>query len=241
MRTPFLAALVACGLWWLSATAIQAQQESPSKSDQTADQKSHTDRAANQATADQLQQRAKDAANEARDLADQSKAKAREASDLADQARVARERATESAHQGEMKANEQKTQANVGQRVPGVALRSQTIKGMKVHNTAGEDLGRIDDVMVDTETGQIRYAALAVGGFLGIGDKLFAVPWKAFELHQTGQDGLQDYILVVDISKDRLTGANGFDKSQWPAFASKEFENLQAPHTAEKPKETIQK
>ena len=59
------------------------------------------------------------------------------------------------------------------------SYRGGTIVGMPVHNDAGKKLGKIEDLVVDLGTGKIRYAALSFGGFLGVGDKLFAVPWGA--------------------------------------------------------------
>jgi sporulation protein YlmC with PRC-barrel domain len=57
-----------------------------------------------------------------------------------------------------------------------------TLKGHNVVNKAKEDLGKIEDLMIDLENDRIAYAVLSFGGFLGMGNKLFAVPWKALEL-----------------------------------------------------------
>ena len=57
-------------------------------------------------------------------------------------------------------------------------LSANTLKGDQVVNRAGEDLGQIEDFMIDLENGRIAYAVLSFGGFLGMGDKLFAIPWK---------------------------------------------------------------
>ncbi|HWR25020.1 MAG TPA: PRC-barrel domain-containing protein [Methanosarcina sp.] len=61
-------------------------------------------------------------------------------------------------------------------------LSASTIKGDKVVNTAGEDLGRIEELIVDLENNKIAYAVLSFGGFLGIADKLFAIPMQALKL-----------------------------------------------------------
>ena len=61
-------------------------------------------------------------------------------------------------------------------------LSASTIKGDKVVNRAGEDLGKIEELMIDLQDGRVAYAVLSFGGFLGMGDKLFAIPWKAFTL-----------------------------------------------------------
>ncbi|WP_432540242.1 PRC-barrel domain-containing protein, partial [Kineococcus sp. SYSU DK024] len=66
---------------------------------------------------------------------------------------------------------------------PGPELMgADTLEGDRVVNTRGEDLGKITDNMLDVQRGRIAYAVLSVGGFLGIGDKLFAVPWGAMAL-----------------------------------------------------------
>ncbi|MCO5381646.1 MAG: PRC-barrel domain-containing protein [Methanosarcina barkeri] len=56
-------------------------------------------------------------------------------------------------------------------------LSASTIKGDKVVNRAGEDLGKIEELMIDLEDGRVAYAVLSFGGFLGMGNKLFAIPW----------------------------------------------------------------
>ena len=65
-------------------------------------------------------------------------------------------------------------------------LSASTILGDKVINTAGEQLGNIKELMIEPEDGYIVYAVLSFGGFLGLGDKLFAIPWEALELRKDG-------------------------------------------------------
>jgi hypothetical protein len=77
-------------------------------------------------------------------------------------------------------------------------------------------LGEIEDLAIDSQTGQIRYAVLSFGGFMGIGDKLFAVPWTAF----TKRDN-DTYALSID--KSRLERAPGFDKNNWPDMADQQW------------------
>jgi sporulation protein YlmC with PRC-barrel domain len=97
----------------------------------------------------------------------------------------------------------------------GLAFRSSQLVGMPVQNAAGEDLGKLEDLVLDLNTGRVRYAALSFGGFLGVGDKLFAVPWGALRLKTV--DG--DTAFVLDVPKERLESAPGFNKDQWPDFA----------------------
>ena len=94
-------------------------------------------------------------------------------------------------------------------------FRVSTLEGMPVRNAAGEDLGKIKDMVIDIRTGKVAYVALDFGGFLGIGDKLFAIPWTALKYQPKPDD---DH-LVLNVSKERLKQAPGFDKSHWPNMA----------------------
>jgi sporulation protein YlmC with PRC-barrel domain len=86
-------------------------------------------------------------------------------------------------------------------------LPTTIIKASKVINVNKEHLGKIEEVMIDVNMGRIGYAVLSFGGFLGIGNKLFAIPWKALESNGW------DYILRID--KSVLERAEGFDKEEW--------------------------
>jgi sporulation protein YlmC with PRC-barrel domain len=92
-------------------------------------------------------------------------------------------------------------------------LSAATITGDDVCNMQGEKLGTIQDIMLDIQTGRIRYAVLSSGGFLGMGDRLFAVPWNAFRQDKENRR----FILDVDVK--RLKQAPGFDKEHWPNMA----------------------
>jgi len=92
---------------------------------------------------------------------------------------------------------------------------AKKLQGMNVRNSQGEKLGTIEDVVINVETGKVSYAALSYGGFLGIGDKLFAVPWSEFKFDH----GKDEMFFVLDFPKDKLKAAPGFDKSDWPNFA----------------------
>jgi sporulation protein YlmC with PRC-barrel domain/hemerythrin-like domain-containing protein len=89
-------------------------------------------------------------------------------------------------------------------------LSATTIEGDKVVNEKGEDLGNIKDIMIDLQDGSVSYVVLSFGGFLGLGDKYFGVPWKA--IHK--DPGSHNFILNVE--KERLENAPGFDKDRWP-------------------------
>ncbi|MFC0253062.1 PRC-barrel domain-containing protein [Massilia consociata] len=94
---------------------------------------------------------------------------------------------------------------------PGPALMGAgTLIGDSVVNGQEEDLGDIKEIMLDMQTGQVAYAVLAFGGFLGIGEKLFAVPWQALHLDTVNKR------MVLNVEKERLKSAPGFDKDAWP-------------------------
>jgi sporulation protein YlmC with PRC-barrel domain len=92
-------------------------------------------------------------------------------------------------------------------------LGAGTLKGDRVRNTAGDDLGKIEEIMIDLGTGRVAYAVLSFGGFLGIGDKLFAVPWNALRVDQSAHE------FVLDTQREALENAPGFDKDNWPDMA----------------------
>jgi sporulation protein YlmC with PRC-barrel domain len=90
---------------------------------------------------------------------------------------------------------------------------NHSLIGMRVVNNEREDLGRIEDVLLDTRNNRASYAILSFGGVLGVGDKHFALPWEAlvFDLSQR--------LAIIDVEKERLKNAPGFDKDAWPDVA----------------------
>ena len=100
------------------------------------------------------------------------------------------------------------------ERGPGPELMgADTLSGNDVYNQKDEDLGDIKEIMLDVRNGRISYAVLSYGGFLGMGDKLFAVPWGALTLDT------QNKRFVLNVDKDKLESAPGFDKDDWPNMA----------------------
>ena len=91
--------------------------------------------------------------------------------------------------------------------------------GENVYNLKGENLGAIKEVMLDLENGSVAYAVLSFGGFLGIADKLFAVPWNALTLKLETLDKR----FILDVEKERLETAPGFDKDNWPDMADESW------------------
>jgi sporulation protein YlmC with PRC-barrel domain len=94
-------------------------------------------------------------------------------------------------------------------------FRASKLTGMNVRNMQGEELGTIDDFVIDVQTGKVQYAAMSVGGLLGVGDKLFAVPFAELKFDH-GQD---EMFFVLDMPKEKIAAAPGFNKNDWPDFA----------------------
>jgi sporulation protein YlmC with PRC-barrel domain len=89
-------------------------------------------------------------------------------------------------------------------------LAASTLEGDTVRNSAGESLGKIDKIMIDIPTGRVAYAVLSFGGFLGMGDRLFAIPWSVLKVDE------DEKVFILDVDKTVLENAPGFDKNNWP-------------------------
>lgn len=96
-------------------------------------------------------------------------------------------------------------------------LSASSLTGNDVENRQGESLGDIKDLMLDPRTGRVAYAVLDFGGFLGIGNKLFAVPLESMTLDTA------NHRFVLDVDKERLEEAPGFDKDHWPEHPDYNF------------------
>jgi len=97
------------------------------------------------------------------------------------------------------------------------AFRIDKIIGSAVINLEGERIGSIDDLVIDIDTGDIMYAVLEYGGFMGLGEKLLAVPWQS--LTTVPAEG----IFIIDQSKAKLKKAPGFDKNKWPDIGDRSW------------------
>lgn len=91
-------------------------------------------------------------------------------------------------------------------------MRADELRDIDVTNPLGEDLGSIKEVVLDLQTGRVAYAVLSFGGFLGMGDKLFAIPWEMMKIAPREDE----WKLVLDVTKEQLKDAPGFDKDHWP-------------------------
>lgn len=96
-------------------------------------------------------------------------------------------------------------------------VKASEVKGVKVKNIDNEDLGEINEIVLDKNTGKVSYLVLDFGGFLSFGNKYFAIPWSAFQYNK------EDDSFILNVDKDRLKNAPGFDKNDWPDFANQEF------------------
>ena len=94
-----------------------------------------------------------------------------------------------------------------------IVKTNKEVVGRKVVNTQGENLGKVEEVMIDAVPGRVAYAVLSFGGFLGVGDKLFAVPWKSLNYDP------QQEAFVINADKRLLEKAPGFEKNNWPDLA----------------------
>ena len=109
---------------------------------------------------------------------------------------------------------------------PGPALMgADTLIGDSVVNGQDEDLGDIKEIMIDMRSGQVAYAVLSFGGFLGFGEKLFAVPWQAMHLDTVNKR------FVLNVDKNRLKNAPGFDPDAWPDMSDVTWSNETAPRS----------
>ena len=108
-------------------------------------------------------------------------------------------------------------------------MGASTLKGDSVFNPAGADLGHVEDIMLDVGRGKVAYAVLSFGGFLGMGNKLFAVPWQAL-----GRHGLPRAAILRDGHRLQLRGY----RARLPVpdvVEVQEFERQRRPRTAVHP------
>lgn len=104
--------------------------------------------------------------------------------------------------------------------VPAGLIRASQLINVAVYNNAEEQVGTISDVVLDKRTGQARYAAISTGGFLGLGDSLHAIPFKA--LKTAVHDG--DEVFVLNVDADHLKNAKGFDQENWPNMGDRAWQ-----------------
>jgi sporulation protein YlmC with PRC-barrel domain len=103
---------------------------------------------------------------------------------------------------------------------PVKVLTAKSIIGDRVENNQGEKLGEIKDIMLNVHTGCSEYVVLEYGGFLGMGEKLFAIPFKALILDADKK------VFVLNRDKEYLKNAPGFDKTHWPETNSRHYQDV---------------
>jgi sporulation protein YlmC with PRC-barrel domain len=90
-------------------------------------------------------------------------------------------------------------------------MRASQLMGKNVENPKGENLGEIKDLVIDVNNERVFYAILEFGGFLGLGEKLFAYPVRYFNPTSANTDKL-----VLNVDKEKLKAAPGFARDSWP-------------------------
>lgn len=93
-------------------------------------------------------------------------------------------------------------------------INTEDVIGVSVKNNQGENLGKVEALMLDKIQGKVSYVVLSFGGFLGMGDKLFALPWSIFSYNDS------DDCFVISVDKETLKNSPGFDKDHWPDMSS---------------------
>ncbi len=97
------------------------------------------------------------------------------------------------------------------------SLSATAMIGDSVVNPKGERLGKIEDFVIDPLSARVDYAVLSFGGFPGTVDKLFAVPLEALKM------SAEEKRFILDVEKERLKHAPGFDKNKWPDTSDRAF------------------
>ncbi|MBS4538709.1 PRC-barrel domain-containing protein [Clostridium sp. D2Q-11] len=96
-------------------------------------------------------------------------------------------------------------------------IKVNDLEGYEVKNLDNDKLGKIEDIVIDYHNGVIAYGILSVGGFLGIGDDLYAIPWRALTLDPKEEK------FILDADKEKLKDAPSFKKERWPDMDKREW------------------
>lgn len=96
-------------------------------------------------------------------------------------------------------------------------LAAGTLIGDKVINQQNEHIGKIEELMIEVERGRVAYAVMSFGGVLGFGNKFFAIPWSTLHVDQERK------CFVLNVDKERLKAAPGFDKDHWPDWSDERW------------------
>jgi len=107
-------------------------------------------------------------------------------------------------------------------KMSGTSVRASKLMGTNIQNSQKENVGQIKDLVIDPSSGLVQYVAVTYGGFLGLGDKLFAVPMAAIKI-LPDRDNVGKVVLVLDVTKEQMNGDQGFDEQHWPNFSDTKF------------------
>lgn len=115
--------------------------------------------------------------------------------------------------------------ATASQHRSGPTVRVSSLIGKAIENHAEQSVGEVSDIVLDARTGKIQYVAVTYGGFLGMGNKMFAVPYQAFEVNPEPEyaNDPDNYVLLLDVTQEKLEGAEGFDENHWPDTTDPQF------------------
>lgn len=96
-------------------------------------------------------------------------------------------------------------------------VKATSIIGTNVFNPNGDSLGEVKEVVIDPNSGRVAYVVVSFGGFLTMGEKLFAIPFSSFKYNTKKNE------YILDIPKERLEKAPGFDANRWPPMADEKW------------------
>ncbi|QIE30509.1 PRC-barrel domain-containing protein [Caballeronia sp. SBC2] len=108
-------------------------------------------------------------------------------------------------------------------------MAASSLDGNTVISSDGDDVGKIKEIMLDVSSGRVAYAVLSSGGFLGIGDKLLAIPWSALTLDTDNK------CFRLAVMSDQVRNAPGFDKDSWPSMADRTWASTLHQHYGREP------
>ena len=96
-------------------------------------------------------------------------------------------------------------------------VKASSIIGTSIFNPKGESLGEIKEVVIDPSAGKVAYVVVAFGGFLGLGEKLFAIPFSLFAYN------VAEHTYLLELAPEQLKEAPGFDADHWPAISDEKW------------------
>ena len=97
-------------------------------------------------------------------------------------------------------------------------VRAADVIGKRIIGINQDVLGKVEELVLDKQDSMVRYVVLARGGFMGVGSEFYAIPWAVLE-YCTDNNGFK-----VNISKDDIEKAPGFNKENWPDFADESWD-----------------